>query len=179
MKFLNFAIPLWFGLGVFAAQGDDGIHDFEKLSTTEGTVYREILVVDADGHGLLFRHRDGIAKLPFASLPTNLRMLYETVEPVEEVPEEAASEGAGDFSLVFTVRTRVYPQAFAASPWAGGCAPVPWKSHWPRYHPVHSLVNPYCRELATRDFLYSAGLLPTPLGVATFPLPRHRLHGHF
>lgn len=181
MKFLNLAIFLGIGFSGFAFGGG---FDLEKISTVEGREYREILIVDSDEHGLLFRHQRGIAKLPFASLPTNLRMLYEVTAPVETIDEEEATDSEeaapnGAISpMVFTVRTRVYPQQNSNScdPYqlGYGCGPFLWPSHWPRFGTAHHLVNPYCRELAVRDFLYTSGLLPKPPGVFTYRLPNNR-----
>lgn len=186
MKILIVAIFLALSFSGFAQDGD---FDLEKISTVEGREYRDILIVDSDEHGLLFRHRQGIAKLPFASLPTNLRMLYEVAAPVETVEEgekveetesedsEKAKSAANFYPLTFTVRTRTYPKSPVDSCGPGpgsGCGPFLWPSHWPRFRPAHHLVNPYCRELAVRDFLYTSGLLPKPPGVFTYRLPHNR-----
>lgn len=178
MKFLIAAIFLAVGATSLAQAGG---FDLDAITTVEGREYQEIFIVDSDEHGLLFRHRRGIAKLPFASLPTNLRMLYEVSAPLE-VPDEATEQvgepqmspsGQNLIPLVFTVRTRVYPQPAVDSS-GYGCGPFLWPSHWPRFHPVHHLVNPYCREMALRDFLYTTGLLPKPPGILTYRLPCNR-----
>lgn len=165
-----------------AVVGFGADYDLEKITTTEGKEYREILVIESDEHGLTFRHRHGISKLLFSSLPTNLRMLYEGTVPLE-APEEVAdteeavvadSGGPELDSLVFTVRTRVYPPMNRGGYGVNGCSPVGWPSAWPRYNPALLLANPYCREWATRDFLYTSGLLRKPPGVFTYRLPYHR-----
>lgn len=157
--------------------------DFESLTTTADRHYQEVFVLESDQHGLTFRHRYGIAKVPFGELSMNLRMLY---EPVGEVGDPGAPDLDAESTEVFleepdyaiaTVRTTITAPLWW---WQGAltqmprpCPPVVWPSHWPRYHPAHALAVPAYRELAVRDFLYTTGLAPRPCGVHPYPLPRH------
>lgn len=74
--------------GTFAialpALADEAVYDLEKIELVSGRTYHGILILGADEHGLTFRHGRGAAKVPFAELSPNLRMLY---EPVSEVPQ--------------------------------------------------------------------------------------------
>jgi len=113
-------------------------------------------------------------------------MLYEASVPLE-APEEAMETEESAVadkvdskldSLVFTVRTRVYPGAASPAYGGYGCSPVNWSSAWPRFNPALLLATPYFRERATRDFLYTSGLLRKPPGVFTYRLPYHRPYFH-
>jgi len=63
----------------------------QQIQTRHGTLYSEVEILDADRHGLLFRHARGIAKLPFDELSENLRLRY---KPVEGTPEASAVDGS-------------------------------------------------------------------------------------
>lgn len=176
----------------FFSEAGGGDFDLEQIKTVHGRIYREIHILGADAHGLSFRHRDGVAKLGFASLAENLRMLYEVVEEVgidEAAVEEVTSgkehdgqqEGSGwaergSYSavpLVLTVHNRVTfpsPALWLGGGYSGG-ARTGWPTHWHRYRPVHELINPYFRELTVRDFLYTSGLVPMPPGIAACRIP--------
>jgi len=43
--------------------------------------------------------------------------------------------------------------------------PCNWPKHWHKFHYAHYLTNPRCREITTRQFLQTTGLLPRPCGV--------------
>jgi hypothetical protein len=185
MNFLKLAI-LVFALGILqSGRSQDADYDLEKIETKTGQIYREVLILNSDEYGLTFRHRDGIAKERFTSLPTNLRMLYEVadegdadVDAADSAKQSETEPVSADTSyppLQVTVRTRVtFPLPHPALQLGGGFSSPDashWPSWWPRYQPVHHLTNPYLRELAVRDFLYSSGLLPTPCGIRTYRLP--------
>lgn len=145
-------------------------YDHETLSTATGRVYREIFVIGSDAHGLTFRHRGGIAKLPFRDLSTSYRMLYESVADLEEAvpdaaePVEATHEVSLSLPVTMQARTRITiqlpPQVWRLG---GGLPPgwvnPAWPSWWPRHQEVHRLSHPLYREMVVRDFLHSSGLL--------------------
>ena len=183
MKVLKFAILLLGCCSSCWLVASDVTFDLDRIKTENGRTYRDILILDSDQHGLLFRHAKGIAQLDYAQLSMNLRMLY---EPVEEGPVEAQadpSEGDSLLSelgvigktadLTLTARNRVtvpfpsYTQHCAAYRRA-------WPMHWPRYHPVLPLAIPACRSAAIDDFLITTGLAPRPFGVTTYRLPYNR-----
>lgn len=182
MNFLKLATVV-FILGFLQfGNSQEADFDLEKIVTTSGKIYREIIILGSDDYGLTFRHRGGIAKERFSSLSTNLRMLYEVVgDPVEakiaDLPAKTEGEPVPSSPalppIVFTVRTRVNIVHPALQLGGGYGSPdaSQWPSWWARYYPVHHLTNPYQRELAVRDFLYSSGLLPTPCGIRTYRLP--------
>jgi len=198
MKFLKFAIVPCLACWLLASASGEGGYDLEKISTNDGRVYRDILVVEADRHGLMFRHRDGIAKVDYEFLSRNLRMLYEPVSEVEEKGEggsadsdspDGEGDGEGDGrageagiaeeagSWTVTLRSRTIVAVPRAAGWRSGCRPcgagaVTWRRHWPRYHPAHALAGPICREAVVRDFLYTTGLLARPPGVTVRRLGR-------
>lgn len=156
----------------------------ERLRTVEGQEFHGISILGADSHGLSFRHEKGIAKLPFSSLPEDLRRRY---EPTGEVTgDQKASAGAGEepeggeewseewvgaevclpSPVLVRAHSRVrfpHPSLFPG----GGCCRdrVVWPRWWPRHAGVHDLTRPYCRALAVRDFLYRSGLLAAPRGM--------------
>ena len=178
MNFLTFGI---FGGFLFVSSPAlaSETYDLEKIRTIEGRLYRDILILDADQHGLSFRHESGIAKVLFTSLSPNLRMLYEVVEELPAASEESVETAAPaekatpglvqslPSPLLLTTWSRVRLPAPAA--YLGGGYPFQddrcWPTWWPRYDPVHRLANPYYREVAVRDFLYRSGLLAAPPGV--------------
>lgn len=178
MKFLIPVVILPLLVGGTRGLSDESVFDFERIALEGGRVYREVLVIEGDRHGLLFRHRDGIAKVPYSELSTNLRMLY---EPVGDLPsaEDAEEEEIGGFEeagkgddaggdsgayvITAQARNRVsVPLSWIGSgpvvPWALplGYLPeyrAPWRAHWGPYPLALSLANPRYRELAVRDFL--------------------------
>lgn len=156
---------------------DAGAFDLPAIRAEGGQVYRDILILDSDGHGLLFRHRDGIAKVPFAQLSDNVRMLYEPVAEVTATGEAEAGKGgepavvaddsaSEDWVLTMTTRTRVTLPVSTLS--AGTCSPAargfPWRgyaawpSHWPRYHQPWVLAYPGYRACALDELLHVTGL---------------------
>ena len=195
---MNFLIVAVFGMILSVprfCEANGGGYDLAQIKTVHGKVYREIYILEADSYGLTFRHRDGIAKVVFPSLPANLRMLYETTEELGEVesdnekgelektediaPQETDPIGVtrpgnfGSVPLVFTVRNRVTIPSSAL--WLGGgylnAGRMGWPGRWHRYGAVHELANPYYRELVVRDFLYSSGLISKPPGISTYRIP--------
>ena len=152
-----------------------GAYDHESLTTEQGRVYHEIFVIEADAHGLTFRHRDGVAKLGFESLSPAYRMLYETMEdlpatePVREEEDGIGPDGgdpgapgafAGDWldfvedePILLHVGSRIAIRRPLP------CQPVvPWYSWWPRQYGQHPLAHPLGRERAVREFLLLSGL---------------------
>lgn len=176
MNFLNYAIVICMALLALNARGFDG--DLEKIETINGKLYEKIYILSGDDKGLTFRHEAGIAKVSYAELPMNLRMLFEPAERTDS--PEKGEETREEFVpiLDFTLRYRFSPVSFPVV--SNHCAPalacrgIHWKSHWPGYNPAHRLVDPVCRELALRDFLYTTGLLPAPCGIRPVRVfPRH------
>ena len=152
-----------------------------------GKVYHEVHFIDSDDHGVLFRHRDGIAKENFDLLSETVQKLVAPAEVKmegEEGKEPGKEEGeAGkklqDYTLTLWHRVTYYP---TAKPCGGHCDgksmgcwlhrnPHTWPSHWHKFKYAHYLTNPACRELATRDFLYTTGLRPRPCGVRVYYFP--------
>lgn len=150
--------------------------DHERLSSTTGKVYHEIFIIGSDADGLTFRHRDGIAKLPFRELSASYRMLYEPVadlesatEPVDPPePDAAVVDPAAPHPPVHVVSRSRVTLAIPRVVWrlGGGLPPgwtdPAWPDWWPAHQQVHRLTNPCYRELVVRDFLHSSGLLPIP-----------------
>ena len=185
MNAIKYTLIYGFLLSGFLIEGIAGevvSYDLEKIVTLRGRTYRDILILSSDVHGLLFRHRDGIAKLDFRELSQGIRGMYEPVEDgsQEEEPMEELSEGGGllsdeaepEVQIDLITRNRVRA-ALPLCRFAGPCAnpPVYCPSYWPRYHASHALVNPRCRAAVLRDFLYTSGLLPLPPGVRVVRLP--------
>jgi hypothetical protein len=147
----------------FPVRGGD--YDLERIVTTQGSEYWDVLILGADEHGLMFRHRAGIAKLPFSVLSQNLRMLYETdSSPVGDLGETdphtesaGADEGKGTVApvpWVVTVRNRVtFPTAVIPHHPACG-VPFAWSDR--RF--AHALASPLYREIALSRFLRSVQL---------------------
>lgn len=186
MAFLKFAILTMVCSSLVLAEASDTTFDLDRIKTQNGRVYEDILILDSDQHGLLFRHAVGIAKVDFQQLSTNLRMLYEPVveeeEMVGEVPEsdpEAASllNMSRNVNITVTARNRV---EVPVHHWNRSCATAcdryqnHWPSHWSRYNPALSLAVPECRALAVQDFLITTGLAHRPPGVTTYRLPFNR-----
>ncbi|MDF1753704.1 MAG: hypothetical protein P1U89_13070 [Verrucomicrobiales bacterium] len=169
MKILSFAFTCVLVSGFFA--GNSQAYDLAKMTTKTGKVYREVRIIDADKHGLLFRHAGGIAKESFPFLSNNIRDMF---EPVGEIPAADAPKVAekGD-AKAQAVKNQVYipdvtltlliRQPVAKQPnWYCQMHPNPlnWPSHWHRFHSAHYLTNPICRAAVTRQFLQDTGLLP-------------------
>lgn len=183
MKFLSRAV-FWGIVGLVSLVALSQSSGLERLRTVDGREFHGIWILGADSHGLSFRHEKGIAKLPFSSLPEDLRRRYEptTGEMTGTAGKEAAPAGGADGEaeggeewseewdgaevclpspVVVRAHSRVrlpHPVLFLD----GGCCRdrVAWPHWWPRHARVHELTRPYCRELAVRDFLYRSGLLP-------------------
>lgn len=178
MNILTLAISIVL-LGAMSLSDASEPYDLERIRTIEGREYRRVLILEADQYGLSFRHDGGIAKLPFSSLSENLRMLYEVIDEVPgdgeveaALPEETTAEAIPPeiclpSPAILLARSRVVipsPALYLGGGYTSADR-VPWPAWWPRYDPVHELTNPYFRELAVRDFLYSSGLLRTPPGI--------------
>ncbi len=177
MDFLKFVAFLALLSSSSPLRSGEGAHDHERLTTVEGRVYHAILVIDADAAGLTFRHRDGVAKLPYSSLPTAYRMLYEAVDDLpagdsEEPPADVHPDSGieeTEFAMesaVLAARSRIrLPAPSACFLLGGGGAlppPSPWPAWWPGHAQVHRLADPWHRERAVREFLHLSGLLPAP-----------------
>jgi hypothetical protein len=169
------------------ADDENRVIDLEEIKTLTGKRYEAIEILGADAYGLMFRHREGIAKVNFSELSTGLRMLYEggdlvgvakadSTEPVQAVGVvNATQDSPGVFVPILNFRLQIQRGGGAASGCAVGCSPCagfPWRSYWPRYQTAHALVRPDCRALVLKDFLYTTGLQPRPCGVVTRSLPR-------
>lgn len=182
-KALEFATLLTAFAGLSPLPGQEGGHDHERLTTSDGRTYHEIFVIGSDAHGLTFRHREGIAKVGFETLSQAYRMLYEGVEalpePNPQTPSALPTASAGGEEawkgvldgapVAFVARSRLVLDSSA--PWRrsidGGArslrTPV-WPVWWPDHENVHRLAQPLFRELAVREFLHATGLLLLPCG---------------
>lgn len=186
MKVLIFGILiLGVGMGLPAA-ADDLTFDLEQIRTANGKVYKQIQILDSDGFGLLFRHREGIAKVDYDQLSMNLRMLYEPVEemPLDSTPIEPDSTETTTFleslkgkSVEILAKNRIEVPLVRLFPRSSNSCfgyAHHWPVHWPRYQPALRLAIPECRALALEDFLITTGLVPRPPGVRTYRLPYNR-----
>ncbi|MEM7601289.1 MAG: hypothetical protein AAF357_07710 [Verrucomicrobiota bacterium] len=186
MKVLKFAVLLLVGFSSILTIASDVTFDLDRIKTEHGRVYHDILILDSDRHGLLFRHRKGIAKIEFSQLSMNLRMLYEPVgeeEPPEPAPDvelisvEEVIPLSQTAAYTLTAHSRVHLpiNAFQAGQWSP-CVSYRrnWPSHWPGYQPALRLAIPECRARVIDDFLITTGLVPRPCGVTTYRLPYNR-----
>lgn len=196
MNFLKLAAIL-LAFCVSSLGAEEEFYDLERIKLTSGKVYHGIQILEGDKHGLLFRHKAGIAKIPFEFLSMNLRMLY---EPVEDVPggDEGAVEEEADESrapaeseefmaatptapVTWVIRTRVsqnYSPCVSGSdryrvPSLGYLPEyrAPWKPHWGRYPLALSLANPRFRALAVEDFLSVVYPTAYPCAPRAYPVP--------
>lgn len=186
MKVLKFAILTMFLSWPVCSNAGGDTFDLDKIETENGKIYHDILILDSDEYGLLFRHAVGIAKVDFGQLSMNLRMLYEPVGDNAETPGTGAVEFEGppapapslkDLKITVTARNRVtWPMATSGYHCINPCQQfrAAWPSHWSRYHPGLALAVPECRSLAVRDFLITSGLAARPPGVVTYQLPKSR-----
>lgn len=183
MNFLKIATTFFLAIGSWASLMAEN-WDHDQLTTVEGQVYREIAILGSDATGLTFRHRDGLAKLPFSALSQSYRMLYEGLEGIDDgTPEEEVSGGQNlapgvfplgevdeaQFQLVMGVplvveaRTRLtLPLAMFSlrtAPACGWSTPLNgWPGWWPDHRYGYLLTRPACRERAVREFLFFSGL---------------------
>lgn len=158
--------------------------DHEQLTTVEGRAYHEVSVIESDATGLTFRHRDGVAKLPFATLSQSYRMLYEGLENVDDLSTEETSgvhpDGIGPrqsqkvsanassfskqmFPLVAEARTLVRlplgaPSFMSVADCRGSSPVVFWPGWWPDHRYGYFLTRPAGRERVVREFLLLSGL---------------------
>jgi len=156
----------------------------EHLTTLDGKRFFRVRLVKVDPNGLLFRHRNGIAKVTFDNLSEDFREYYgydkarardferrHSGAPAKAVPApvsnpESAGETEPEVVVTFRSRTTIpirFENAFAGV--RSACGGVPWYSHWARYDPRLAYARFPCRQLAERDFLISSGIVPTPPGV--------------
>lgn len=177
------------------AGGGDSERTLRVLETLDGRVFDDVAIDSVDPNGLLFRHRDGIAKIRFANLNPAIREAYgfteedalafETGRTITEIvaapnsapPQACQAAGVSPLVLSFRIRT-TFPTASPACANYGfgpmGCgaslAQFPWASHWNRFHPGLAYSRFPCRQLAERDFLLSSGILTRPPGVWSWRL---------
>ncbi len=172
---LSIIIPLTAQAG--GADGSAGV-TLKSITTLSGKTFRNVEVITADAHGLLFRHTKGTAKIDFSDLSFNIREMFQTTGPVVEVAKtddgKGSDEGqidaaAGDDdygyeSLDILSRTRItinFPQSYG---FGHGCcnpfnpATVNWHPYWGRYHYGLSYANFHCRQAAEQDFLIRSGI---------------------
>lgn len=186
------------GFASSEASDDHPKDHFPRLTTKGDKVYENVEIVKVDPNGLLFRHRTGSAKVPFADLSAELQARYHYNEIAAEefenlyrgkglvhsrVATGGKGAGAGKESGLPTatggvVWTRVTvtlpPPALSGAGFGGdpGWSPSPSPyGFWRMPHPLVYAAYPW-RQLAERDFLITTGLLPAPAGVV--PLPLHR-----
>ncbi|MFV1995994.1 MAG: hypothetical protein ACC661_11220 [Verrucomicrobiales bacterium] len=84
------------------------------IKTLYGRTFQEVVILQNDPHGITFRHRDGIAKLPFAELGESLRQQYgydrgKALEYLEKRRASALERRAlpsGDVRRVYVVNFR-------------------------------------------------------------------------
>ena len=199
MKFLKVAVIFIVWGGASLSSGNEESFDLERIKVQSGKVYRNILILEGDAHGLTFRHEDGIAKVPYDSLSMNLRMLY---QPVGDLPEgEAGNESAPDIavemrgkgdsieSIPVVIQLRTYSRGrqeglghHSSSVPSLGYMPgyrAPWKSHWGRYPLALSLANPRYRALAVQDFLSVAFPHSCSSGHSPYPVPRATYYARY
>ncbi|MDF1823037.1 MAG: hypothetical protein P1U68_00255 [Verrucomicrobiales bacterium] len=183
MKVLKFAMMATVCSVILPVGADDAIYDLDRIETESGRVYRNILILNSDRHGLLFRHAVGIAKLDFQQLSMNLRMLYEPVGDEEGVPGGMGGDERDVSSPLETIRnlkvtvTAANRIEFPLFRWndsgVAGCHQYrkDWPNHWSRFDPALCLSVPECRALAVKDFLITTGLAARPPGVVTYRIP--------
>ncbi len=121
MNFLKVTIYCSLALIALPLSAQDGGYDHESLTTKTGQVYHDISVLDADAHGLMFRHRNGIAKISFVSLPDSYRMLYETGESLDK----AANSSQPTSSTSTKRRLSWVPQGFSHGIFV---SPIAWQT---------------------------------------------------
>ena len=178
LKFIA-ALLISFVLGIGGSAADDSV-----LETLSGRTYYGVKVVKIDPNGVLFRHRDGAAKVTFDDMNPEIReylgldarkaaAFEKAHRPSKSRPASKKKAGVQPIDVVLTVRTTVrlpVTDHFARS--RAACGGVPWFSHWARFHPGLAYAHFPCRQQAERDFLISSGILPTPPGVRVVRLPR-------
>lgn len=181
-KFLKIVLILVVtgGLNLVAADRSGGS---SVLRTTDGRVFYVTELVKVDPNGLLFRHRNGIAKVTFDRLDAAMRKEFgynaaeaqkfeqahkkarvKTRERDENIAA-ASSEPELILEIKTTTRTRV-PKA--VPPYCGDSRTLPfayypmapWYSHWSRYQPAHILATYPYRHWAQHDLLRHSGFLP-------------------
>ncbi len=84
MKILNFAWILSIVLSIGSALAQDSDYDLERIKTLRGRIFHEITIVSSDVDGLMFRHKEGVAKVSFEELSINLREMFEPVPDSED-----------------------------------------------------------------------------------------------
>lgn len=158
----------------------EGSHDHEQLTTRDGQVFRAIRVIDSDPQGLTFRHREGIAKIPFDALSPAYRLLYETVEEAVDTPEALPAAAPSPAALETPDRAgRPAPSSWelhirlhwrALVPTGSACGAFPSSTPPGQHlaargrsdHGTLFLSHARHRERVLRSFLLHQGLLTTP-----------------
>ncbi|MEQ1842587.1 MAG: hypothetical protein ABL994_19480 [Verrucomicrobiales bacterium] len=172
MRFLIAAISVVLLFVTAGSRANEGDFELEKIKTIYGRIYRDILILGADRHGLTFRHREGIAKVEFAALSGNVQLLYKVTGEIPAtgevesgqatVPAGATSTtpaGAENHVLTIYHRLTLYAPPIEDRFIYRPCQEaIYWPSSWPQYHPAHQLTIPYYRERSVRDFLILSGL---------------------
>jgi len=148
------------------------------IETGDGRRFVDCTVLKADGIGLYFRHRKGIARVLYDDLSADLLAKLEplpeadetggkevlTAESPHAATDPSAGRANGEFRLVFSQRVVIgvpghllYHPVYGCP--AGGLVDAHRYSHfgW--------------RQAAERDFLITSGILPRPPGVITRRVP--------
>ena len=184
---LTVVLAILLGIGGGAIVAGEPVDDEyrEDLMTLDGRRFFRVRLVKVDPNGLLFRHRDGVAKVTFNDLSEDFREYYGYDETRARdferrhsgAPSDAAvpapkpmpaSEVKAEPEIVVTYRTRTFIPVRFEDPYAcarSACGGVPWYSHWARFDPRLAYARFPCRQLAERDFLISSGIVPAPPGV--------------
>jgi hypothetical protein len=127
--------------------------------TESGRNFEDVQILKLDPEGPVFRHRHGLAKIPYGQIKAKTRSLLGY--PQKPKPEPAAKKAAatkakekGDGTAASPVA--LVPVRITTTWWRTEPRPAPAPVFWPD-------INPF-QATAAIDFLVTAGLAPRPCG---------------
>ncbi len=170
-------LPRWVAMIVVVASPH--LAAATDIETEDGRRFSHCTVLKADGIGLYFRHRSGIARVLYDDLSDDLLAKLEPLPEPEEIdvkkPSTASApqggndrptaQANGEFRMVFWQRVviGVPHQALHHAPY--GCPTSGLTG-------AHRYSHFGWRQAVERDFLITTGILPRPLGVITHRVPQ-------
>jgi len=134
------------------------------LMTESGRNYEDVQILKLDPEGPVFRHRHGMAKIPYGQIKAKTRSLL-------GYPQKTKSEPAARKA----VEAKASEKKEAAVAGALTLVPVRITTTWWRMNPrpappVWPTINPF-QATAAIDFLVTAGWSPHPIGFGSDGYP--------
>tara|TARA_R110002096_G_scaffold433224_1_gene651571 strand:+ start:4275 stop:4808 length:534 start_codon:yes stop_codon:yes gene_type:complete len=167
MTATSISSALFFGfLFCSAVQALENPLRFQQIRTLQNDTFHQVELIKSDATGAYIRHSRGLARIPFADFPADVRAKLELEvmpsNPLQEpdFAEPAAQKNPTNNQDWIVIRTFNPPPATSAY----GCPNLLTNDSGVLPYPQSLAIYP-CRKLAELDFLYVTGILRRPPGV--------------